>query len=355
MKRNTVCAVLVLGALCVPPARCQQTWNQDDLTGFLRQMGKATLDRAIESIGDAAEINASTDGSNAIIKVSRSVSTPSDGIFQTLTLTASAPLDKSSERTELVSLDGLRNAFTLGTKYTWFKIGGKLQNPTASEATSKKNDEICAEMVAAFKNQTRSEQEPVCDTNNVKTFLPSRYLEFKSLFFADEGWMLSLGIEPKVGYKKFEFLDSATLNKVSDRKTPWSIEAFVGFTPPAWKSIITFGGNYQEGFKDASNGVLCPPSGSGGPVQCKTGPIGGPVDDKAELLYAEIRRRLGPAGISLKVTYDFKENLAGVDLPITFVKDKDGNLTGGVRVGWTETDHWQAGIFVGTPFSVFSR
>jgi hypothetical protein len=350
MNKKALGAVLVISALCASPAKCQG--SNDDLTGFLHLMGKSTLDRGIVSPGDEAEINASTDSSNATVKISRSVS--QSGNFNTFTLTASAPLDKNNDRTELANLDGLRNSFNLGLKYAWIKIGGRA-NPTASKATSDKNDEICAEMVAAFQNQTHRQETPDCDTNNVKTFLPARYLEFRSLFFANEGWMLSFGVEPKVGYKKFDFLDSATLDKISDRETPWSVEAFLGFTPPGWNTIITFGGNYQEGFKDADSGALCPSSGTGSTVKCKTGPVGPPKDDKAELLYAEFRRRLGPAGVSLKLTHDFKQDLTGVDLPIAFVKDKDGNLTGGIRVGWTKADHWQAGIFVGTAFSLFGR
>ncbi|HEX4966548.1 MAG TPA: hypothetical protein VF173_37410 [Thermoanaerobaculia bacterium] len=352
MREKALYVALIVGVVWISPAKAQ---SGDDLNGILHLTGKNTLDRAIGGPGDEAEINATTDGGNASVKISRSVSTPKNGNFNTLTLVASAPVDKSSNNTDLVNLGGFRNDFNFDLRYTWFKIGGELKNPLASKETAAKIDNICNELSRVFKAQTGSEEGLICDTDHVKTLLPSRYLEFKSLFFADDGWLVSAGIEPKVGYKKFSFLEAATLNKMSDSKQPLSIEAFFGGMPAHWNTLITGGFNYQQGFKDADSGTLCPPSSAGGPVACKTGPIGKPVSDDAELLYIELRRRIGSVGASLKFTYDFKQDLTGVDLPISFVKDKDGNLTGGVRAGWTKTGHWQAGIFAGTAFKLFDR
>lgn len=354
MNKRVLGVVLAISALYAYSAECQQRNNLqgDDLAGFLQfaeLAGTGTLDRGVQGLEDAVEINASTDSSNATIKVARSVSEGS--LFTTFTVTASAPIDKNSNRTELANLDGLRNAFTLGGKYTWFMMRGK-RNPSNDQRVF----DLCDEMVAAFKSKTgkTDADAPGCDTNNVKTFLPEKYVEYRSLFFAEDAWMASWGIEPKVGYKQFSFLESETLEKkMSDSKVPWSVEAFFGFTPKKSQTLITIGGNYQEGFKDAESGTLCPTSGAGSTVACKTGPVGEPVKDDAELGYLEFRRRLLWAGVSLKITYDFKENLAGVDLPITFIKDKDGSLTGGIRVGWTEADHWQVGIFAGKAFNLF--
>jgi hypothetical protein len=350
MKTKLTGAILIIGALYAPVARCQQ--DAGDATAFLNRIGSSTLDRAVEGTGNAAEITASTDSSNATIKLSHSLSSPSDNSFSTFTLTASAPIDKGSDRTDLVTLDGLRNAFTLGTKFTWFKMSGRL-NPLNDPETAGLNDEICDELTRVYLMRTGSADDPTCDTNNVKEYLPGRYMEFRNLFIDPNGWLVSFGLEPKVGYKKFTFLDAVTLSKMSDSKEPWGIEAFVGFAPSRWQTLITVGANYQSGFKDADNGILCPPSSGSSPVTCKTGPVGKPVSDDAELLYVELRHQLRLAGVSLKVTHDFKENLTGVDLPITFIKGQDGGLTGGIRVGWNNTSHWQAGIFVGKAFSLF--
>jgi len=336
-------------------------WNE-----ALNVAGPATLDRGQETGIDfgAAEVTAATDSSNATIKANYSLSkrapSQSHGIFHTLTLTGSAPIGKGSDRTELATLDGFRNAFSFALKYTRLSLSG-IANPLEDPAKVKRNDEICAELTETVRRQTGDNKaEPDCETGNVSKFLPGRFEEFKRLFFDPNGAAYSLGIEPKVGYKKFDFIDATMLSKLSDSKVPWGISAFWGVTK--MQTLFTVGGNYQKGFKDADQGILCPSSSGSGTVTCKTGPVGKPVDDDAELAYIEVRHRFNipmgrqfmSAGISLKVTHDFKQDLTGVDLPIVFIKDKDGKLTGGVRAGWTTTGHWQAGVFVGSAFSLFN-
>jgi hypothetical protein len=351
MNRGVLWAVLILGASGALSVQGQQ--EPRELSKAIGVAGAGTLDRAVQDTGGGVEINAATDSSNATITASRSISSQPAGVYTTLTVTASAPVDKSADRTDLVSLDGLRNAFSLGAKYTWFNVSG-MRNPAVAPENRAKLGKICSDLMAAFQKQKDTEKEPDnCDSATVQEFLPDRFDDFQDLFFDPNGRMLSVGIEPKVGYQTFSFLDSATLNKLSDSKVPWSIEAFIGYMPVRWQTLFTVGGNYQQGFKNADNGILCPFTGVGGTVACKTGPVGKPVSDDAELVYLEIRHRFGTAGVSLKVTYDFKEDLTGVDLPISFIKDKDGSLTGGIRVGWTNTGHWQAGIFAGKAFSLF--
>jgi hypothetical protein len=351
MNKRVLWAILILDAWGASSVQGQQ--EPRELSKAIGVAGAGTLDRAVQDTGGGVEINAATDSSNATITLSRSVSSQPKGVYTTWTVTASAPVDKSADRTDLVSLDGLRNAFSLGAKYTWFNVSG-MRNPAAAPADREKLLNFCRDLSAAFKKQGGTEKEPDnCDSETVQKFLPDRFDDFQDLFFNPNGRMLSLGIEPKVGYQTFSFLDSATLKKLSDSKVPWSIQAFLGYMPVRWQTLFTVAANYQQGFKNADNGILCPFTGAGGTVVCKTGAVGKPVSDDAELVSLEIRRRFGNAGASLKVTHDFKEKLTGVDLPLTLLKDKDGSLTGGVRVGWTSKGHWQAGIFAGKAFSLF--
>jgi hypothetical protein len=350
MNIKIIGASLLVVSLCASSGRCQQSSDAGDATLFLNMMGPGTLDSPVGGIGNAVEVTASNDSGNATVKLSRSLSTPQNSSFSTFTLTASAPIDKSSDRTDLATLDGLRNAFTLGTKLTWFRMSGR-RNFAGDQKLVDKRDEICGELQRALK--LPADTEPDCGIDLVKKNLPNRYVEYRQLLIDPDGWLVSYGVEPKVGYKKFTFLDGTTLSKMSDSKEPWSVEAFIGFAPSKSQTLITIGGNYQSGFKDADSGILCPPLSGSGPIACKTGPVGKPVSDDAELLYVEIRHQFGWAGISLRATHDFKESLTGVDLPIIFIKGPDGGLTGGVRVGWNSTSHWQAGIFVGKAFSLF--
>ena len=51
------------------------------------------------------------------------------------------------------------------------------------------------------------------------------------------------------------------------------------------------------------------------------------------------------------MTYDLKDDEFAVDLPFYLVPDKDGNLTGGIRLGYnTADDEVGIGVFVGSTF-----
>lgn len=346
MNKRVLWAVLILGTWGAVSVQGQR--EPGELRNAIGAAGAGTLDRAVQDAGGGVEINAGTDSSNATITASRSNS-QAGGVYTTWTVTASAPVDKSAERTDLVTLDGLRNAFTLSAKYTWFDLSG-MRNPTAP-AHKSEFLKFCGDLWAEIAKRGGSEKE--CDSERVDKYLPGRLDEFMALFIDPKGHMLSMGIAPKVGYQTFSFLDSTTLKKLSDSKAPWSVEVFWGYMPNNTQTLFTVTADYQQGFKNADNGILCPFTGVGGTVACKTGPVGKPVSDDAELLSLEIRRLFGNAGASLKITRDFKEKLTGVDLPVTFIKAKDGSLTGGIRAGWTNKGHWQAGIFAGKAFSLF--
>lgn len=346
MRLSLIASLLIVAALCADhPASCQQS------TPVLPRASDSTLDRAVLNEAPAIEIDASQDASNASLKFGRVISTAGDqglGIFSSLILTASSPIEKEEDTTQLATLDGLSNAFSVGLKYTHFTVTDR-RNP----ANDPRLDLMCGELTRAYQKSTRKTDEPLCDLNTGKQYLPARrYAEFKSLFWGDvRKW--AWGIEPKIGYQKFKFLKPGTTDEVSESKVPWSLELFHGFMEARSRTFITVGAEYQHGFKDADSTTRCPTPNLEGTVDCKTGASGEPVEDNAELLFVEMRRRIYTRALSLKVTYDFEEEVIGADLPIHLLTNKDGNLTGGIRVGWTEDEHWQAGIFVGTAFRLF--
>ena len=88
--------------------------------------------------------------------------------------------------------------------------------------------------------------------------------------------------------------------------------------------------------------------------ECGTGVIDAPKEKKKQLLSFETRREFGSAGASLQLSYDIESDDFGADLPITFIRDKEKNLTGGIRFGWMNSNHELAvGLFVGSKFKAF--
>ena len=74
------------------------------------------------------------------------------------------------------------------------------------------------------------------------------------------------------------------------------------------------------------------------------------------LLSLETRSNLGGLAFSLRGTHDFNNDNTGIDLPIFLVADQEGNLNGGIRLGWTNVDDdsdLNLGVFIGSNFNLF--
>jgi hypothetical protein len=53
------------------------------------------------------------------------------------------------------------------------------------------------------------------------------------------------------------------------------------------------------------------------------------------------------------MTFDFKSDVFGIDVPLFLVRNKEKQLSGGIRLGWRDdTDAFSAGVFVGKAFKL---
>jgi hypothetical protein len=83
-----------------------------------------------------------------------------------------------------------------------------------------------------------------------------------------------------------------------------------------------------------------------------TGSFGAPKETEQHLISLSGRTEIAGAGVGFKITHDVKSGDSGVDLPIYLFKDDKRNLNGGLRFGWTNTDQFSAGLFVGSTFDI---
>jgi hypothetical protein len=324
-------------------------------TAVLSAVGEATVDRPVSS-PNAVQISAGQGNGNATIKVSglTSSAVANDvGTFTNWSLLASAPLSKSSDTTEVSTLDGLTNAATLQLQFSQIKSYGVL-NPSASQEAE--DEAICARAADAFKLANKSASVPDCDENFVKKYDPGEYEKYKRTFWAPVRQRVIWGFSGKVGYQSFQYVQSATLSSPSVNKVPWSAGAYFSWNPDAGKMLYSLNANYQDAFKDAKSGVLCPsPSPAGGNTKCVSGPLGVPVSSESPIVSAELRKAWASVGATLTASYDLKQHITGLDLPVYFIKSATGALTGGLRLGWRSDTHTvTAGIFVASTFNLLS-
>lgn len=238
-------------------------------------------------------------GGNATIKFAQSAEAQEAGKLYSLTL--SSPLSKSSDTTELGTLDGLANAAS-----------------------------------ASF------------------SFAHMRPLDSGHL---DSTPFLILGASGKVGYQTFNYYDGTSLAKKHNAKTPTSASVFVGVTANNNIPLMFLARfEYQNAYKDADSKVLCP-DGNSFPVTCVSGAIGSPVRTEKKIISIEARYEGPWLEVRPTISYDTVSKVKGFDLPVYFINgtSADGKpipFNAGVDLGWRSDKHEAViGLFVGTPFS----
>lgn len=337
--------------------------------------GNGPADAPVATKRNYGEVSAGTANSKASLSFAADYAPAASGFlpaFATLSTTVSAPLGTGSTTTQLATLDGLADSTNITLKVIGFWV--QTREPTAEEKAH-----FCGAIRDAAKNAQNAKRP---DKGDLKRCKSSKGLDSKCgsgnrvCCSTDNAELLScMGLMPKseadafsnsfwlspvtwasgfsttVGTKSYQFLQPTTLGTTKQTLTPWSAQAFVA---TQWgESLLTGGFKYQVAYRDATSGSLCP-SPTTYPVQCKTGPIGPPSRTESPIPYLEYRRRIG-AGFAIdpSVNYDLKKSVVGINLPVYFVGDGKGKLTGGASVGWrSDQSGTQFGLFVGSAFSL---
>lgn len=332
---------------------------------FFDKNQDSLLDRPIASSGAAIELNASTENSNIFFRVGKTISSGGDKTaqFTAWNLTASSPIDPDNDAVNIATLDGLANSTKLAFNLDKFFLTGT-KNPFDG---NNEEDAVKARMICSLIDQNG------CDINDVQEGLKEKVARgelnlseaeqrkivdtFESLFFEPDSINYGFSFKGTVGYENFEFVDAESGETVDQSEIPWSIGAFFSFNPPTkYPLLFTLGLEYQEAFASSSSQIVCPTSNGGNTVVCNTGIFAEPIQSENLLFSFETRSNLGGLAFSLRGTYDFENENTGIDLPIYLISDEEGNLNGGLRLGWTNVDDDNdliLGVFIGSKFNLF--
>lgn len=167
------------------------------------------------------------------------------------------------------------------------------------------------------------------------------------------------GIDATVGINDFDWSDPHTLIPQKVRHTDWSIAAHIDHYIPG--AALSASIAYQRAYQAADEQLLCPAGTANPAADCKMGRAAAPTRKESLLLSAGGRYRFTKADGTLSnlavaplVTFDAIKSVWGVDVPVYFVPDKDGSLTGGIRFGYRSDrkDKFTVSAFVGAAFSI---
>ncbi len=168
------------------------------------------------------------------------------------------------------------------------------------------------------------------------------------------------GVSGSIGNDEFSFLNDDTLAREDSRETPWSVAGYVGIVPKSRKALYLAGFRRQTRFRDAGSRQLCSSPDALGLQDCVTSPVGAPVKDVANVIYIEGRRSFkvkplsGNQGVTVRLSYDLRDDELEVDVPIYLFSDAKNNLNGGIRINWQEgrDNELTFGVFVGAGFNL---
>ncbi|HEX4303278.1 MAG TPA: hypothetical protein VHZ78_10825 [Rhizomicrobium sp.] len=341
-----------------------------------------------------AEITAGSDGGRATIKIGHSTNwetgtdTATDLGVDTWALTLSAPVDKSGSTT-IAGTGGLPNDFSIKLSFSQF-IGSvkgdwfsgydvyqlALQKCYATIAPHRTTEEILADTPPsdAEKKDAKARRDKTCggpdavegpNANDViaKFIGPAAASGVQN---AVTGSTFMWGADISTGYNKFEYYNPMTAAKLNSTGTTWTAGGFLAWSPGADPVLISLGLQFARTYKPGSQGTLCAvPSPLPAVLTCVTGALGAPkvqekfdtsLEFKREIPLDGVFKKVGltALGFDAKFDYDVKNDTYGLDVPLSFVADKDGNLVGGIDVNWDSEKHNVAvGLFVSSAFSLF--
>lgn len=274
------------------------------------------------------DVTANAGDSTASLSFVRIRSFPKDDRFVSLAVTLSTPLSEAGD-TELASLSGFANSTTLEFKFSNVTTVGR------QRVTKAAIDAFCGVGV----------EEPECRRKRP---------DYNDLFWATNSHAWIWGAAGKVGHEEFGYRDPATLVERSETQTPWSASAFLAYYPRKPNLLATLAYEHQEAWEAADTRTACPAGAA--PVVCVTGPLGPPTKSKKDLFSLELRRKFADFALAPIATYDAKDDVWGVEVPVYLLLNSDGALSGGVKFGWrSDDDDFRFGVFISQPFQVLTR
>jgi hypothetical protein len=325
----------------------------------LQTVATPGLDSEVTGATSSVNLEAVRDKESVSVVLTRALTSSSPERNRSLLkLSLKGPIGKDATEAELVTLDGLENFVTasLGYTYTlWPSPNGSLD-----ESTYAKQSALCAEYARVNRKPYDSEEHDCTE----QFFDPKkpRGAELKDRFEL-LAWgtkpIQLFGVEASYGQAVFQYLNPENLEKGESTEYANAVSLYAGLLQlrtskegRARSDVLVFAGYRREETYTAGEATeLCTPLGETGAERCDDVVLGGPSRKERDLAFIELRRFFFgevPIGVSPRLTYDFEEDITGVELPIYFLTDAAGGLIGGVRAAWTsESDEVSLAAFVG--------
>lgn len=262
-----------------------------------------------------------------------------------LVLAASAPLASGDEPTVLADLRGLGGATTVSATLNGWTRGAL--------GTTQAIEDWCLEA----RESRRLPADFQCGEKPGSVFDPAKLSDAMLAehdVVAGGALRLLWAVAAEVGRQTVNYLREEDFSPDAEETTPWSIEGKIGTLVNAAGGInlVSVGARWQRSFEVGAPADICTPVGTGGALRCRNRPIGSPVESRASVLDAQVRRFLSRRlAINPHLSYAPDTGETGFELPVYVVANADGALIAGVTPSWnSEDEEVRLTLFVGKAF-----
>lgn len=279
-------------------------------------------------------------------------------VLSELVLQGSAPLSETQPRSGILQLDGLVNKAKVGGEWRYGQ-----QRVPSRDSMATLTQELMSLCLA-----TKPTPDPgVGDTGIIVqgcslaelTKNPKAAAALERYFPRRAAWYLS--VKGDVSTEIFKFSDSTTLQDAKDRRWSRSGAVTLGYLTAA-NVYVAASGRLERTYEAAKTQAVCTIVELQTATACSNKTVGGPTGKTLAITEGEARRYLPPAGpltlgIAGIIRRDWENKETAIEVPLYFVKDKDGGLTGGVSAGylWSPKDDVKGArftVFVGQAFGL---
>lgn len=256
-------------------------------------------------------------------------------------LEVSVPYNKDEDEGVFASLDAISGDVTIGATGS-YKTWGSLNAGGYAAALCKMCDEQKVDILH-------------CNPDSLAELLTpqqGRDMERKIVAGAFGRGLVgsSFTLELEAGRKPREYFDTAAKVVEEDRST-FAVD--LSWTGMLKNGTTTLEFVQKRDYKPAKAATLCSAISGSLLEECTTKPRARAQAKDSSVGGVEWKLLLRGFAIAPALQRDFEENVWGAQLPIFLVRDEDGALTGGLRLGWrSDTDDFSAAIFVSKPFDL---
>ncbi len=307
------------------------------------------------SSGPGIQLAGTSDESQVTLKVSwadTSIPAGSQGhaTWSQWSLVAQAPANKSEKRHALLDLNGLGNATSIGLDFNTFA--------TDWQSGDKRMQALCDRLETKYKSSPTKPDKPFeCTAFNFERFDPEDAKAAEDSRAGPGRGGLLFGGTAKLGAQDSSWYDPATFAKSSTNEHPWSVGLYAGWIPSSYeRAMVTARFTRKKTFQDGDDSQRCL-AGAGGVSTCVSGSFEAPTHAASSSLALE-GRWLAPdnrVGISATVSRNFTAKSWATVVPIYFVSDGKGSLTGGVQVSRSSANKDTGfALFIGVPFAIWN-